>query len=242
MPIAFRAIAGNTRAGSETGTTSLVVTKPAGTANGDVLVAVVAFANGTFNLPITPPAGWTSLGYQDGVDYTGRTQMFYKAASGEGASYSFSFDGGGQYAIAALIASYSGAAASPIDAVGSQRNAISTNETAPSVTPGAAGAMLVCCYGAEGVNASGPTSTPPAGMTERSDVSVVAQPANEYGGYLDIHVSLNDLLLASTSPTGAKTATLSAARENSGFSVLLRSAEAPPPPPPASVAGLHMVV
>ena len=79
-------------------------------------------------------------------------------------------------------------------------------------------------------------------MTERGDVRAVSAPVNEYGGYLDIHASLNDLLLGSTSPTGAKTATLSAARENSGFSVLLRSAEAPPPPPPASVAGLHMVI
>ncbi len=103
--------------------------------------------------------------------------------------------------------------------------------------------MLICCYGAEGAaNSDTVTSTPPSGMTERGDVARFGAPSGDYNVALDIHVSLNDLLLASTSPTGVKTATLSAARENSGFSVLLRSAEAPPPPPPASVAGLHMVI
>ena len=242
MPIAFRSIAGNSLAGTALGDTTLSINKPAGTANGDVMVAVIGQVDAYGSGVLAAPTGWTQLTAQAGAN--GATAVFYKVAASEGASYGFTVSGGDPHAAAGLIASYSGAdAAAPIDAVGSQHSASSINEPAPSVVPGATGAMLICCYGAEGdVNTTTVSSTPPAGMTERGDVARVAQSTGDYAVYLDIHVSLNDLLLASTSPTGVKTATISAARENSGFSVLLRSAEAPPPPPPASVAGLHMVI
>lgn len=243
MPIAFRSIAGNSLAGTTFDDTTLSINKPAGTKNGDVMVAVIGQVDASGSNALAAPAGWTQLTPQAGAN--GATAVFYKVAASEGDSYAFTVSGGNPHAAAAgLIASYSGAdAAAPIDAVGSQHSASSISEPAPSVVPGATGAMLICCYGAEGSsNQTTVSSTPPAGMTERGDVARASPPSVEYGLYLDIHVSLNDLLLASTSPTGVKTATISAARENSGFSVLLRSAEAPPPPPPASVAGLHMVI
>jgi hypothetical protein len=242
VPIAFRSIAGNSLAGTTLEDTTLVISKPAGTVSGDVMVAVIGQTSTSGSALISPPAGWVSLGAQAATN--GKGEAFYRVAASEGASYSFTVAGGDPHAAAGLIASYSGAdAAAPIDAVGSQHSASSISEPAPSVVPGATGAMLICCYGAEGAaNSDTVTSTPPSGMTERGDVARFGAPSGDYNVALDIHVSLNDLLLASTSPTGVKTATLSAARENSGFSVLLRSAEAPPPPPPASVAGLHMVI
>ncbi len=240
MPIAFRSIAGNTISGSVAGDQTLVINKPAGAVDGDVMVAVIGQADISGSDTLTAPAGWTALAILTNTN--GKSAVFYKVAASEGASYSLTVSGGGPYAAAGLMASYSGAdTAAPIAAIGSQHNASSVSATAPSVAPSASGDMLVCLYATDGAAyTSTVSSTPPAGMTERGDVAVRAVPADEYGTPVDVEASLNDLLLGSTSPTGAKAAALSEARENNGFSVLLRPAGAPPPP--ASAAGLHMVI
>ena len=238
MPIAFRSIAGNSIAGSTAGNQTLTINKPAGTVDGDVMLVVVAqAAAGVF----TPPAGWTSLGTSSSY---GQADVLYKVASGEGASYAFTVAGGDPHAAVGLIASYSTVelSPSPIDATANQTNASSTSATAPSVTPSATTDMLVCLFSSDSSsNTSVTTSTPPAGMTERGDSGTTYTSSDGYT-VAYVQASINDVLLASSSPTGAKVATLSAANANSGFSVLLRPVGAPPPPPPAGAVGLHMVI
>lgn len=242
--MAFRSIAGQSIAGTATGGQALVIPKPAGTVDGDVLVAVVGQVSTSGSALITPPAGWLLLASQ--ATANGQAELFYRVAASEGASYAFTVSGGDPHAAAGLIASYVGMELSPtIDAVGSQHNASSTSATAPSVAPTVSGDTLVCCYSADGTtNTTTITSTPPGGMTERADTARFGSPISEYSVTVDVQVSLNDVLLGGTSPTGAKTAALSAARENTGFAVLLRpvAAPPPPPPPPASAVGLHMVL
>lgn len=241
MPIAFRSIAGNSLVDNTAGDKTLTINKPAGTVDGDVMLAVVTQASYTAPPLVAAPAGWASLGAFTNTN--GESEVFYRTAASEGASYNFTVAGGDPCVAVGAIASYSGVelSPSPIDAVGGQHSASSANATAPSAAPSAVGAMLVCCFCAEGgANTTTVTSTPPSGMTERGDIARLGDSTGEYSAALDVQASVNDVLLASADPTGAKTAVLSAARENNGFSVLLRPVGAPPPP--ASALGLHMVI
>lgn len=90
-------------AAAQTGAT-FSVTKPAGTADGDLLVAFQATALGGGTPPATP-SGWTLLTSQVyGTTYL--LQVFYKVAASEGASWTFNNAVGGLptanvYAVAA---------------------------------------------------------------------------------------------------------------------------------------------
>lgn len=67
---------------------SLQVDKPSGTANGDVLIAVVG---GTRS---GSPSGWTLLGSAaSGVGSLGTVYVYYKVAASEGTRYTFSTNG-----------------------------------------------------------------------------------------------------------------------------------------------------
>src|SRR5207244_4434219 len=72
---------------------NLVITKPGGTADGHVMVAMIVDpnANPNGNPAVAPPAGWATL---DGSPFTDnvnglRGWIFTKTASGEGASFTF---------------------------------------------------------------------------------------------------------------------------------------------------------
>lgn len=242
MAIAFRAVASNTRASDSGGNKTLTISKPAGTVDDDVMIAVVSNStneiDGSF---VTPPAGWTSLGAftrDDGITYN-TSEVLYKIADAEPASYAFTVAGGNANASAGIIASYSGVALapSPIADDAEQANANGTSATAPSVTAVGSEDMLVCCYSAFNSIADNSMSyAPPAGMTERADVHRdIPQNPENFGLGADCTISLNDQLLASAGATGSRTATLSEAATNSGFSVALRSG-------PAGLGGYHMML
>lgn len=81
---AFRSAAENY---ATTGT-SLTITKPSGTASGDLLVAVIYF-NGNSNT-ITPPSGWTSIGGFSTFSSGATSEWYYKIAGGsEPADYTW---------------------------------------------------------------------------------------------------------------------------------------------------------
>lgn len=104
MSVAFRSSATATQPNGTNGI-SVTVTKPTGTVNGDLMIAVThGYVSDTF----TPPAGWTFLTFVD--DSTGlRSRAYWRIASSEGASYVFEFQpGAGGGAIGASIASFSG--------------------------------------------------------------------------------------------------------------------------------------
>lgn len=123
--------------GNATGT--LVLSKPSGTVDGDVMVAVVrlGYPSETFS---AVPSGWTQLynstvgGYRQGV--------WYKVAASEGASYSWTGSGGSY--VAGYIATFTGnATSSPISNFTSATDStLNTAAVTPSIVPSNSGLAL----------------------------------------------------------------------------------------------------
>lgn len=146
-------------------TTSISVSKPTGTVDGDVMIA---FCGGT---PSTP-AGWTLLGSADSGSNSLRTvRVFRKVASSEGSSYTFSI----QSSIAcAVIATYRGVNnTTPVDTAHFDISPIgaTTNFNTASVTAVTTQWGLSFAMGYEYGSSSTRTWTEGSG-TERSDFSV----------------------------------------------------------------------
>lgn len=178
MAVAYRNSAGNV-----SGTGTVVVSVPAGTVNGDLMIAV-ALRNST-DIP-SLPAGWTNLGTANAGP---AIRVCYRVASSEPANYSFVAAG----TIAAIIATYSGAAATSfIDQFSAPNRLTSTTSTALSVTPSVSNCMLVYVAG-EGTTSGAWTG--PSGWNQRSTQS---------GG---ASVFLADLLQGAAAPTGNISAT-----------------------------------
>lgn len=146
-------------------TTSISVSKPTGTVDGDVMIAI---CGGT---PSTP-AGWTLLGSADSGTNSLRTvRVFRKIASGEGSSYTFNITSS---IACASIVSYRGVSTiTPVDTshfdisqIGATTNFNTTSETAVATQWGLTFAMAY-----EFGSSSTRTFTQGSG-TERSDYSV----------------------------------------------------------------------
>lgn len=90
-------------------TSSVTVSKPTSTADGDCMIA---FVGGTRS---SAPSGWTLLGSAaSGTSSLGTCYVYWKVASGEGSSYTFNFTGG--FLSCATILTYRGTHASaPVD-------------------------------------------------------------------------------------------------------------------------------
>lgn len=229
MPVAFRSVAQGS-VGATNGAQSLVINKPAGVVDGDVMIAVIS-STGTY----TPPSGWTSLG---ALTPSYRAEAWYRVASGEGASYTWSLADTDGVSAVGIIAAYFGQDLTvTIDADAEQANAASTSAVAPSVTATIPGDMLVCAFTSGNVDGTGGTnsSTPPAGMTERADLYRAQLGVDSgYGAFTYLnHVTLCDLLLTAAGATGGKAATLAVANPNSGHTVAIKG-------PP--LAGVHMIL
>lgn len=95
--------------GSGTGT-SVTVSKPTGTSNGHlILVAIQRWGNST----ITPPAGWT-LFWASAAEISAQFAVYYKVASSEGSSWTWTLASAEAWTVAAVT--YSGVDQStPID-------------------------------------------------------------------------------------------------------------------------------
>ena len=174
--------------------TSIAIAKPTGTAQGDLLVAVVAHQSGGVT-NMTPPAGWTAVpntDYSDGNN--ARIHAWYKQAGAvEPSSYTFTIVGSGQ-AVAGGILAVTGASATPINAAAGQISP--TNSfylTAPSITTTAAKTLLV--YG--GTVNQPLFITPPAFMRERFDAGTT--------GEYNIRTEVATQAQAATGPTGVRT-------------------------------------
>jgi hypothetical protein len=120
-------------------TSSATCTKPAGTAQGDLMLAFLT-AN---NQNATAPAGWTEIA--DDVVEIFRNQVFYKVAgASEPASYQFSVSN--DTILVLTISSFRDVdtAASPIDITPVVETDLTANEpyTTPTVTGGTAGRLI----------------------------------------------------------------------------------------------------
>jgi hypothetical protein len=208
MAIALRA-AGATAAG----TTSVICAAPAGTVNGDVLVAFILDHATTGSS--AAPTGWTLQG--GAAAASGRFQVFTTVAGGNNtAGTPWTFSGLTTRAQGTIIG-YSGVDnTTPIDVTASARiNASGTTGTT-SITTVTNGAMIVGGFAAL---ASGATwtveSTATAGaLTEQADG------ANS----TFCSIAIADKLLTTAGATGVSSATMSAAGANGGILVALRPA------------------
>jgi hypothetical protein len=170
-----------------TGATTLVVTKPSGVVEGNVMIATVT-AKETGAL--TPPSGWTAiLNLTQGTAL--RQVTYYKVATAsEPSSYSWGL--GTSRAASGGIAAYSGVNPTvPVDATASATGA-SGNAALPSATTSAPNDLVL----AVASFAAATTVTPDASTTERFDV---ASGSNT--------TEVADFAQASAGATGAKTAT-----------------------------------
>jgi VCBS repeat-containing protein len=194
--------------GANTGTASVDLPRPGGTASGDVLVAAIS-VRGTPT--VSSPSGWSRV--RTDARRTALTQvLFVRVAGGsEPSTYTFTFSASGT--AVGTIAAYAGVDTSnPIAADGGQPNGKSTTATAPSITPGVTGAQLVAFFGIIGKT----TVTPPSGMTEQVETVSPGGTSSKVTG------ELADQALSSSGATGTRTATLSKSLASIGQVVALR--------------------
>jgi hypothetical protein len=151
---------------------ALILDQPAGTAQGDLLIAFVAHDSGTqYGLSI--PAGWTPIPNTD--FYAGAADVHIYGfsrvvgVSPEPPSYVFAMAPGYSYDMIGGIYALTGAdPTSPINASGGQGNTqSSTTCTAPSITTTVASTLVL--FGCVADNST-TTFTPPANMVEDWDL------------------------------------------------------------------------
>lgn len=189
------------QASNTTASTTLTIPKPAGVAQGDLLVSCLALNGGSIGTT-GAPAGWTRLAAVTSISNP-KVYGYYKVATAtESAGYAWtttSTTSGGS------IVRYSGAAGLDT-ATTSAAGAAASSGTVPAVTSTAANAMLVGCMS---VNSGSVTLTSPAGMSQ----------AVETGAR---RFEIADGIQATAGPSGAKAWTFSSAREWAGWLVALR--------------------
>jgi calcineurin-like phosphoesterase family protein len=207
--IKFRGVASSA---SDNPRASLTIDRPAGTKEGDVMVASVV-AND--NDPLAPPPGWTAI-RTDVVKDAVRQDIYYRVAKANDPA-SFTWTLGRNRRLAGAISTYSGVdAARPVDADGAKlESAGGATLTAPSITTTTQGAMLIALVA---VNSDG-TISAPAGMTERWEV------ASRFPGQPRSAVTEgSDEILTAAGATGTRRATTSTAGAGIAALVALRPA------------------
>lgn len=170
MAIAFRAA--STSETGASGATSITLSKPTGTLDNDVMVALIAIRDKT--VTITAPSGWTLHRSDSHPSATLRTLVYWKRASSEGSTYQWTWTG--TLNAAGAILGFSGVVTSgdPVDTSGATNNASGTSGTFPSITPAAANSMLVAACGSVGAI----SFTAPATYTEQADINTTAAGTN----------------------------------------------------------------
>ncbi len=212
--IAFRA-AGTVVTGDQV--TSIVLTKPTGTANTDVLIAMFEGGGGTGDT-YTPPAGWTLINRTDSTTVVSVASYW---ALGSVASTTFTISQGGLQATIGFILGYTGVDnATPMDATAvGQANASSGTITAPSITTVTANAWLV---GVMGISTLSTFSA--AFGTIRQNGNFASQNG------ANIALAGIDTSQAVAGASGTKTVTASIAGVNVGELIALRPAVVPENP------------
>ncbi|MGY0236738.1 PQQ-dependent sugar dehydrogenase [Longispora urticae] len=197
--------------GSAAGRQSVTVARPAGTANGDVMVAsVVVNAD---DAPLTAPPGWTEV--RQGTVPGALRHAVYVRVAGAAEPAGYTWTATQVRRLAAGISSYRGVApGGPVDVSGlTVDTSADTAVEAPSVTTTVAGALLIHLVG---INAEGGVA--PAG-TERYDVS---SPNPDLPR--DALAEASDSVLVAAGPSGVRTATAANPGVHIGIHVALRPA------------------
>lgn len=200
MAITFRAKADTNEYTTDK---TLVVNKPTGTVEGDLMVAAIAYGAADPGA-MTPPADWTPI-RETANGTTLFLKTYYKiAGASEPASYTWT-SANNVTAKVGAICTYYNIDGTPFDVDSYQANASSTNITAPGLTAAEDNELLVFA-GAINIGTSSTTFTPPGGMTERVDVH------STY--YCSLEMA--DAIQASAGASGDKVATAGSAGINIG--------------------------
>ncbi|MFP5346714.1 MAG: hypothetical protein ACLGIA_06785 [Actinomycetes bacterium] len=195
--------------GSTNGSTSVVVSRPAGVAAGNVMVAGLT-VRGTPT--VTAPSGWTLV--RNDVNGTAIRQAVYVRVAGASEPTSYTWGLSQSKAAVGQILGYAGVSTSnPVDVSGAQVRSSSTNITSPSVTTTAAGALVLRLNGITKAT----TVTPPSQNTERADVATT-------GASSPVTGESADRSQAAAGATGAATAVAGGSGSSIGQTVALRPA------------------
>ena len=217
---AHAAVAYRSSAATCNATANTSVSVPGGTTNGDVMLMVI---NSKDNAAQATPTGWTRVGTQLNNTTALTTNIFYRVASSEPASYAPTTTG---VSHCLSISSFSGVdTTSPINASSQRANPSSTTITADAITPSVAGTEVVFIsgYGNDETH-SGYSGTNPT-FAERLDAKTAAGTDNA--------IALASGAKTDTTSTGNRTANAtSPAAANNGYLIAL----APEPVAPSTIS------
>lgn len=206
----------STTTGQSDGTQSVTITKPTGTADGDLLVAIVGqnTGNGTWGLP----SGWTQLNADDATPDISALVAYKVAGASEGASYAFSKDTLGAAEKVGRIFRVTGFNTSTwIDytPTAEVNTTTTTSANAPAETTTEANVLLIRGVIVDRNRAA--SSTPPTGLTDEDHA--------ESGGTTNaVGLCSGWQLQTGSGSTGVKTWTLGVADQTVGYTVGIRSA------------------
>ncbi|MFF5973724.1 hypothetical protein ACFY7C_19565 [Streptomyces sp. NPDC012769] len=167
----------NTQTATNASATSLTVTKPTGTASGDLLTAVLSTNYQTFDTP----SGWTKIGEQ-GIE-TFLVTVFQKVAGGsEPANYSFQFSGSPAASpMLGQVSAWRGIDESdPLDIDPAMATSFAASEplSTPDVTGGQTGRLIYLRAARRGSSAA--ITFTASSVTEIADTSVSASGSYSY--------------------------------------------------------------
>lgn len=148
---------------------SIVVTKPAGTTQGDILVAHVGQGGSAGDITFTAPAGWTLIVHTNsaGTLRASQSSFWLLAGAAEGATYTFTASASCSY-MATMIALIGADETAPIDVfAGAAGNA--ADPIAPTITTASINCFMSASFSAAAAAAE--STAPPATYTERSDLN-----------------------------------------------------------------------
>lgn len=179
----------------------ITATRPTGTADGDLLVAVIFSDSGAATTDITAPAGWAVSGSPGTGPGGAKGWVYTKTASSEPATWSWNLNNATANAVHTLRIT----GASGVEVVPSWggSGSSSTSHVAPSISPASTDALLVCAAYAIVASAGVATFTPPGGMTEATDLA----PSDFSPGWA--YSTTAHQQLAASGATGTKTFTSS---------------------------------
>ena len=219
-PTPYISLRSSSSANNSTGSSSLTINVPAGTANGDVMVAHVVVQ--TAGNSIAAPSGWNIIKRLDTTNNIATATYWKVAGSSEPSSYTWSFGTSGE--ASGGIASYTGVdTTNPVDASMVQYNNGTTNVDNTGVTTTYANDMLVY---AVGIVSASPSISNPSGFTQEWKTSSSSNTTSE----------MSQEVASSTGATGTIHGTLSSTYSTVTHLIALKPANATPPTPPSGIS------
>lgn len=148
-----------------TTTTTLTLDKPAGTADADVLIAAIVTRSSA--AVTAAPSGWMAL-ISRSIDASKNLYVYWKTASGEGSSWSWTLQNDAAAAQIGIASAYSGGAGITTQSNDVQNPGVATLDiVAQAITTLVADSMLVGFFWA----IDDPSISPPVLFTERAEIA-----------------------------------------------------------------------